>query len=82
MFMSCSQGGGGCQKFQKCVHVVCEWPPVPLRGIKAFCYGAPKICTDFRCEAKKQTVPWHVGLARWVSVLIKYTYYDFTNIQS
>ena len=26
MFTSCSQGGGGCKKFQNCVHVVCEWP--------------------------------------------------------
>ena len=36
-------------------------PPVPFRGIKAFCYGAPKVCPDFRGGAKKQPVPWHGG---------------------
>ena len=35
--------------------------PVPLRGIKAFCYVSPKICPDFRGGAKKQPVPWHGG---------------------
>ena len=35
--------------------------PVPLRGIKAFCYGAPRVCPDFQGGAKKQPVPWHGG---------------------
>ena len=26
--------------------------PVPLQGIKAFCYGAPKVCPDFWGGAK------------------------------
>ena len=37
---------------------------MPLWGFECFCYGAPKICTDFRGGAKKQPVPWHVGLVR------------------
>ena len=35
--------------------------PVPFRGIKAFCYGEPKVCPDFQDGAKKQPVPWHSG---------------------
>ena len=35
--------------------------PVPLRGIKTFCYEAPEVCPDFRGRAKKQPVPWHSG---------------------
>ena len=31
--------------------------PVPFRGIKAFCYGEPKVCPDFQDGAKKQPVP-------------------------
>ena len=34
---------------------------MPLRGFESFCYGAPKICTDFRGGAKKQPVPWPGG---------------------
>ena len=38
----------------------------PLRqkstsATSAFCYGAPKVCPDFRGGAKKQPVPWHGG---------------------
>ena len=43
MFMSCSQGGGGCQKFQKCVHVVFERPQTTKKVFKplkhVFCLG-------------------------------------------
>ena len=35
--------------------------PVPLRGFETFCYGAPKMCAEFRGGAKKQPVPWHGG---------------------
>ena len=35
--------------------------PVPLRGIKSFCYGAPKVCPDFWGGAKKQPVPKNGG---------------------
>ena len=43
---------------------------MPLRAIKAFCYGAPKICPDLWGGAKKQPVPLHVGLARWAPVIM------------
>ena len=36
--------------------------PVPLWGIKDFCYKVPKICPDFFWgAAKKKPVQWHGG---------------------
>ena len=32
---------------------------------KAFCYGAPKVCPDFRGEAKNNQCHGTVALARW-----------------
>ena len=44
--------------------------PVPLRGIKVFCYGAPKVCPNFQGGAKNNQCHGTVALARWAPLYI------------
>ena len=45
--------------------------PVPLRGFETFCYGAPKMCAEFRGGAKNNQCHGTVALARWAPLLIQ-----------